>query len=390
MRDTAPDARTKGRRIALLPLLTGLSALVLLAGLLLAPAVAPWLLRFEHWTADWRTALLSPSATGPHPQIALVTVTDETLKDYASSPIDRSLLARIVTATDQAAPKAIGLDVLFFKKTDEIKDAELVSALKSARSPVVLGALDERGVLTSERRAFQSAFLAATGRPVGYLNLRIEKDGVVRYQPRPAPASQYPASFARLIAEAGGAKAEDTRSPIRWTRSPAGGGTVFDTVLAHDLLGPKAEAEAKKLKGRLVLIGGDYPLPPRDRHRIPLSVRDGQSIPGVAVHAHILAGLIEPQRQIRELSPATTDMLLIALGVIGFLIGWSLWQSSYVGFLRWTFATGLLLAADAVGFLLFSLQLPFTLALVAWFAGVTAGSALHAAWASRKAADAPG
>jgi CHASE2 domain-containing sensor protein len=260
--------------------------------------------------------------------------------------------------------------------------------LKTARTPLVLGALDERGELTAERRDFQAAFLADAGRPAGFLNLRVEKDGVVRYGARPADNSKYPASFARLLAEAAGFKADDDGAPISWSL-PGEGSEVFTKVLAHDLLGANAAAEQAKLANRIVLIGGDYPLPPRDRHRVPLSVRDGEPIAGVAVHAHILAGLIAPETAIRELSPGATDALLLGLGAAGFVIGWQLWQSTWVGFLRWTFATLLLIGLDALAFVAFKLLLPFTLALVAWFAGVTAGSALHAAWRSRDPPAAP-
>ncbi len=366
-----------------LPLLTGIGAVGVLLALLFVKDAAPWLTRLDHWTVDWRTAYLSPAPAGPHPRIAIVAVTDETLKNYPSSPIDRELMSRIVTAIDQAEPKAIGLDLLFFKKTDPAKDTLLIETLKTTKAPVFLGMLDSRGKLDPERGAFQSDFISQTGRPAGYINLRTETDGVVRYAAGGKADPAAPFSLAALLAKADGMDVGEEGAPIQWTLPGAPGSLVFEEIPAHDLLGPDAAQYQARLKDRLVLVGGVYALPPRDIHRTPLSVRSGEPMPGVRIHAHILSGLLDPAGAMKELSGPTTQALLAAVGVLGLLVGWTMWQSPLVGFLRWTFATGALLAIDAYFFSILKLHLPFTLALVAWFAGVTAGSALRAARASR-------
>src|SRR5689334_8197114 len=96
------------QRISRIRLIVALSSLAVIAGLLFAPGFAPWVLRYEHWTADWRTAYLSESAAIPNARIAVVTIDDETLKDLPSSPIDRGLLADLVTAIKEAGARAIG------------------------------------------------------------------------------------------------------------------------------------------------------------------------------------------------------------------------------------------------------------------------------------------
>lgn len=378
MRGEVQDAAMVPRLLPRVQLAAGLASLALFAALLFVPAVAPWLTRFEHWTADWRTAYLSPRASALHPRIVIAAITDETLKDLASSPIDRGLMSQLITAIDAAQPKAIGVDVFFLKRTDDAKDDALIAALASATAPLVLGAIDERGELEPTRWAFQSAYLGRTGHTAGYLNLRHEADGVVRYAARPHSGSVYPKSFARLLAEASGASAADTGAPVSWSLPSKAASVVFETIPAHDLISANGAAAASRLKDRIVLIGGDFSLPPRDRHRIPLSVRDGADSSGVAIHGHILAGMLDPASAVTELSPVAMRALLAGLGATGFLLGWSLWRSSLVGFLRWTFATGLLLAIDAACFTQFHLLLPFTLAFAAWVLGVTAGSALHA------------
>ena len=153
---------------------------------------------------------------------------------------------------------------------------------------------------------------------------------------------------------------------------------MFHKILAQDLLaaqGSERSALAQTLKGRIVLLGGDFPL--RDRHRVPLTVRDDEPMAGVLIHAQILAGLLEPAREIRELRPLATQILLALVAGAGFVLGWVLWESAAVSFIGWSFASAVLVAMDAFCFVGLQLLLPFTLACVAWVAGLTAGRSLH-------------
>lgn len=369
---TKANRAGRQRRVSWFKLIIATACLAGIAALLFAPAFAPWVLRFEHWTADWRTAYLSDRAQAPNPKIAVVIVNDETLKDLPSSPIDRGLLAKLVTAIKLAGAQSIGLDILFLKKTDDAKDQTLIETLKS--SPVVLGALDERGDLQPFQRQYQSSFLSSTARPVGYLNLRIERDAVVRYAAQPFGGSSYPKSFARMLAETSKVSPADNGEPIPWMLDPGDGQHAIVSVTAQDIL-EKPEDAVAKLKGRIVLVGGDFQN--RDRHRVPLSVRDGEEMTGVMIHAHTLAGLLDPKIAVQELGAERARWFLLSLGGVGFLLGWLLWQSNKVGFVRWTLATAILIGLDAVVFKTFHLLLPFTLALIVWFASVTAGRALH-------------
>lgn len=375
--DTASTSRAQ-RGLPKLRLALGLGGLLCIAALLTLPSFAPWLSRIEYWTADWRTAFLSERAPSQHPRIAIVAINDSTLKDYASSPIDRGLLARIITAIDAAGAKAIGIDVFFLKKTEAEKDAALVAAIRSARASIVLGAIDERSTLEPFQREFQTSFLKQMDRPTGYLNLRHESDDVVRYTASPGQGSAYPTSFARLLLEAGGATSrDDAGKPIAWLLQPSDGSETFLKIPAQDLLGGAAGTApaTAPLKDRIVLLGGDFPL--RDRHRVPLTVRHGEPMTGVTIHAHILAGLLDPGRAVSELKPVTVQIVLALVAMAGFMLGWVLWASTAVNFLGWSFASAVLVGIDAFCFVELRLLLPFTLALVAWVAGVAAGRSLH-------------
>jgi adenylate cyclase len=374
MTDDSGASTSERGGVPKLRLLLGVGGMLCIAALLALPNFAPWLSRAEYWTADWRTAYLSHRAETQHPRIAIVAINDSTLKDYSSSPIDRGLLARIIAAIDAGGPRAIGVDVFFLKKTEAEKDESLVAVIRNAKAHIVLGAIDERGALEPFQREFQTSFLAQTGRPVGYLNLRHESDDVVRYTASSAPGSAYPKSFARLLLEADGAASlDDAGKPIAWRLQPADGAEAFLKIPAQDLLADRAAAD--RLKDRVVLLGGDFPL--RDRHRVPLSVRDGGLMTGVTVHAHILAGLLDPSKRVSELSPATVQGVLGLVALLGFGIGWRLWRNTAVNFLGWSFASALMVGIDAFCFVELQLLLPFTLALVAWVAGLTAGKSLH-------------
>ena len=368
------DRESKRRPIAKWRLATGLAGIVLLCALLFVPSFAPYLLRFEHWTADWRTALLADSAAGQNRTLGLVLINDDTLKDYTSSPIDRGLLARIVQSIDQRGAKAIGIDVLFLKKTEPAKDQALLDAIAGAHAAIILGVLDERGDLQPFQREFQKDYIEKAGRPTGYLNLHHDRDDVVRFTAGPTAALDHNKSFARLLLEAGGATAvNDAGRPIPWLARPMDGSETFLAFNAQELLADPTKGAS--LKDRLVLVGGDFPL--RDRHRVPLSARDGQLLPGVAIHAQILAAMLDPKRAIAELDPVAVRGVLIAIALTGFAVGWRLWRSSIVHSLGAGFATAVLLGIDAFCYKELRLLLPFTLVLVAWLAGLTAGRSLR-------------
>ena len=372
MSGTPDDASAAGSSRAV-RLLAGFAALASIAAVLLLPALTPWLLRIEHWTADWRNALLADRALHSNEQIAIVSITDATLRDVNKSPIDRKLLARIVRAVDAAGPRAIGLDVLFFQKTDPAADSELTEALKTAAAKVVVGAADERAQLEPFQREFQASYLAGTGRPAGYLNIHHDPDNVVRFASLPAAASAFPKSFARQLAEAAGTSATDSGRPISWLDDAKDGTPAFFTLPAHDLL---ADHDlGTRLKDRIVLIGGDFAL--RDRHRVPLTVLTGELMPGVTIHAQMLAPMLEPSRKFSELGLQKARFLLVALGLVGFALGWQLGNSRIAQYASWGVMTAILLAIDAICYRELRLVLPFTLAAVAWFAGLMAGRFLR-------------
>ncbi|MGI9410212.1 MAG: CHASE2 domain-containing protein, partial [Hyphomicrobiaceae bacterium] len=131
-----------------------------------------WLFWLEHWTGDWRTMVFSDRPKGQHARIAVVKVTEETLASYPyRAPVDRGLVARLVTAIDQAGPKAIAIDFLFLKSTEPDKDEELIRAIQAAKSRIVLAVGDNRVDLTDAQRSYQAQMLQLSGAEPGFANL---------------------------------------------------------------------------------------------------------------------------------------------------------------------------------------------------------------------------
>ncbi|HEY4919057.1 MAG TPA: CHASE2 domain-containing protein [Xanthobacteraceae bacterium] len=287
----------------------------------------------EHWSADLRTAWLSDRLPSQHPRIAIVEVTEATLRnsDYLS-PVDRSVLARIVRKLGDAGVKVIGLDFELDRET--AKDTDLLQAIQGSRAQIILGALDERSALSAERQKFQSRFLADADRPIGHLyygehyNPAVIGDQVIREMADPAEHPDLK-SFAELVARAGGSYRAPASLQISWLRPPKDGRETFLTLSGEDILGRDLASPLPlrdMLRGKIVLVGGNFP--DRDQHLTPFSVLHGERYPGVFVHSQIVAQLSDSERRpIYALGwPGWLIIVLIAAGG-GFVAGTTSWAS---------------------------------------------------------------
>src|SRR5215472_6097263 len=325
------------RRPLILSGVFALGATLLLADL--APRYAPGLLRFEHYLGDVRTARLSDQLASQHPSVAIVAITDDTLAGYRTYlPVDRDLLARVVEAVDAAGAKVIGLDFLFTSPAGDGNEILLIEAIRRARAKVVLAAADERIGLTEGQRDKQQAFFREVERPAGYSNLATERDSVVRFmaQPNAVDKPAYPKSFAALLAD-----------------------------------DPVAQLLRAGLKDKIVLIGGM--LREIDTHLTPLTNRHEEKMHGVAIHAHMVAQMVDG-RSVGQLetSMASLRLALAAVAALGFLVGWG-FRRRRKGLLASGVASAVIIAIDTIVFWQLRIILPLVLALAAWFLGEFSG-----------------
>lgn len=351
------------------------------------PPLRAKILSIEPWTADWRTTLLSDRTATPYPGLAIVIISNKTLAGYRyTSPTPRDLIAKVVRTVDAAKPSVIGLDFYFIRPTDA--DRELVDQLRKTEAPVVIGAVDRRyPQFSASEFAFERDFLKSTGREAGYNELKHEKDDVVRYTATPVDPD-YPASFALLVAQTQRHIATDVASRIAWLRGPGANLDPFVTIAAESLLEGHDASNAQppkdlaqSLKGKIVLISGEYPY--LDRHRTPLSISTAESMLGVRVHAAVIAQLLDGRRY-SELDAVEQELLLVGLIAAGILLGWFFWRRR-VDFLSLGVATAALIVIDAFVFTTVRVALPFTLAVWAWFISATLGHHAHTVVASMRA-----
>jgi CHASE2 domain-containing sensor protein len=346
-----------------------LASLLGLLGLLCVPAVAPALLKLEHWTADWRTALLSDRLATTHPSLAIIAINSATLEPYPFLlPVDRGLQADLVETVLRAGARAVALDFYYTKGTIPDADDRLKRALAAADGNLILGAYENTASLKETQLAYQYAFLSNHRGPVGYLDLNPDRDNVVRSR-APPPPGRYRKSFSARLAAAAGGKASATPDRIAWLLPPADGGPTFLRIEAHKLLDP-ASGQAARLKDRVVLIAGEFPY--FDRHRTPLSLTTGAEMTGAEIHAHMAAELIDANRSYAELTPFEARIFLVGLAALAVTLGWR-FQARRFDVLDWRVVSFAILAADALMFKFAHLVLPFTLAAFAWVLGIALG-----------------
>jgi adenylate cyclase len=294
----------------------------------------------EHWSADWRTALLADRAATQHPRIAVILIDEDTVAGLPyRSPIDRAMMARLIGLVSDAGARVIALDFLFDQPTEANKDRELIATIRRNGDRMVLGNVDERVPLRPERREYLQSFVGATGAPTGYLNLRYEIDGVIRGEADPAPSAiaggAIADSFAAAIAKAAGAQVAAPAVRIAWLKPPADGADTFLILPAAQLLAPANDMERRltqmllsSLAGRIVLIGGDLG-DHIDRHPTPISKLTGEPMPGVVIHAHSVAQHLDGRR-LRPIETWKERVLTFAMALGGFLLGWRFRRNGWV------------------------------------------------------------
>jgi adenylate cyclase len=373
------SSTTAGARASRLHFALCAGSILVLLGLFLVPAVAPALLRAEHWAADWRTAFLSDRLPSSHARLAIIPITEASLTGLPYIlPINRGYLADLVSAVDAAGARAIGLDFYFARDTEQPYDAKLRDALVGAKAKVVLGAFEDAS--RPDQLAYQLQFIANSGAAAGYIDLVPEADHVVRYRARATRHAQYQESFSTVLARAAGWTGGAPPERISWLLPPADGGGTFAEIPAHLFLSAGPEQRRALVQDRVIIIGGK--LFSLDRHFTPLSLRTGEGMSGVDIHAQMTAELIDGNRSYAELDGASAQIFLGLLAALAIVLG-ARFQTRGFDFLNWRVASFLVMALDLMMFRYFHVMLPFTLAAVAWIAGVTTGTQLRRAleWA---------
>ncbi len=256
------------------------------------------------WLSDFRQANFAPEMS-QDANIVVLTISEETmaLLPYRS-PIQRSFVAGWLKSLDAAQPKAIGLDILFDQPTTAADDLRLRQVLTSMTTPVVLAIGDPAAGLTPSQIQFQKRFLE--GQDTGLANLAKES-GIVRFTfPGADIDGAWVPSFAYRLAETAGASVPGNDLRIAYRSIIAKGQAAFKQYPVHTA----SMLPTAWLRDKIIMIGAD--LPQQDRHQTPLSLQLGaedRTLPGIVIHAHILAQLLDGTEM--PVLPAWAEVLIL-------------------------------------------------------------------------------
>ncbi len=282
----------------------------------LVPRFIPLVGSAELWLEDLRVSLLAP-AEPQHPDIIVAAITEDTLASLPyRSPLDRGFIADLVEWLDSAGVRAIGVDMLFDQPTESAKDVRLREVLLAAKAPVVVAWADAGDQLTESQTAFLSAYMEGVDR--GFANLMTDQhQGAVRWiYPGRERDGKMTLGLVGALLSAIGIAPPNQPTTLAYRPPPEPGASSFRTFPAHALkLLPKIW-----FAGKIVLIGPD--LPQIDRHRTP---RLGESMgmstntPGVVIHAHALAQLLDG-RKAAEIDIRLEILAVLVCAVVAMLV----------------------------------------------------------------------
>jgi class 3 adenylate cyclase len=257
---------------------------------------------------DLRLANFAP----PRPQrddVIVLTIGEETLAQFPfRSPINRRLIADLVTTLSERQLRALGIDLIFDQPTTAADDAALLAALDSFRAPVVIAVAEAANGLTPRQLAFQEQFLA--GRDVGLAGMLMTNGTVRHVYPGEQTAAGYKPSFAAALARS--VDAEPPREPtLLYYRTAQDGTPAIRSFPAQHV----GALPAAWFDDAVVLIGAD--LPNQDTFRTPLSTtQGGAAMAGIFVHAQALAQLLDGIR-FPALGRAAEALLVTIAALVG-------------------------------------------------------------------------
>lgn len=335
---------------------------------------------------DWRSYYLTNPTKEQRRDIALVFINEDSLTGYTYlSPINRGLIAELVRVIDAAGAKVIGLDLIIDRPTEPPLDQALTDAVRTAKSAKIVQAVFLGKPGRPQEATFQQAYLTRAGAIPAHLYFASERnrftlgDQVVRYRIDEGIGDPPRSSFGWALAEAAGIRLEQPPSNlITWQRLSRGSLDLFPRYIVRphlspngtrigDVLSPRALAS---LAGKIVLIGGAFT--DRDRYLTPWTAASGERVPGVEVHAQILAHLID-KRWTFEPAWWWELPLLVLVGCLGFYAA-AHWKMSGSGFAATAAALIVMIVAGIALYWLNRIILPSASLAGAWSAGLFFGS----------------
>ncbi|HEY5337812.1 MAG TPA: adenylate/guanylate cyclase domain-containing protein [Rhizomicrobium sp.] len=251
----------------------------------------------DNFIHDWEFARLSHEQPSDD-RVRIVAIDEETMRHFPyRSPINRGLLAQVLTRIDAGHPKAIGIDILFDQPTVPAEDAALKHVIDTIKTPLAIAYTEEPWNVTPAQLAYLRNFVPARDR----VSPDLLKDpyGITRFvDPGQIVAGGHKMiSMERKLAEVYGVKTVDKPVAIVWHKPPADQTYNYLEEQAWGMLNIPAVAwnfavGPALFKDKIALVGSDLSLV--DQHRTPLaSVLKGATMPGVIAHAYGISTLLD-------------------------------------------------------------------------------------------------
>ena len=263
--------------------------------------------------------------TGNQPQhddIVIATITEDTLSNFPyRSPVNRAFLADLVKALEAKGAKAIGIDILFDTPTDPEADQYLFATLAEAQVPIAVSYADGQQ-LTEGQQEFINAFSQNVSR--GYANVVTNAlDGVVRDV---FPGREHDGEFVKglpgALAQLVGVKPPTEEQRIVYRGFPEDAAGAADAIFRPFKRYPAHSAHllpAAWFEDKIVLIGAELTDIDLDLKKTPYATAFGDQagqIPGVMIHAHALAMMLDDV-SFPEFPLAAQLGLLLAFALLG-------------------------------------------------------------------------
>jgi class 3 adenylate cyclase/CHASE2 domain-containing sensor protein len=251
----------------------------------------------DNFIQDWEFAFAAHEQPSDD-RVRIVAIDEATLSHLPyRSPIDRGMLAELLTRLDSVHPRAIGIDILFDQPTEPAKDDALEHVIRTIKTPLVIAYTEEADNVTPKQLAYLRAFVPEQDRATP--DLPKDSYGIVRtIHPGMRMADgKYLMSFERRLAEEYGIKTANATVPIIWKKPQQDQTynyfeTNVQTVNSYMPIVFTAALGPALFKDRIVLVGSDLTL--TDRHRTPLATMSAAGVmPGMFVHAYGLSTLLD-------------------------------------------------------------------------------------------------
>lgn len=232
--------------------------------------------------------------------IKIISIDEETLSRLGPySEWDRSCFARLIeilNANEEAAPKVIGIDIVFSGSNEDEDDVLLVQAAKMNNNLVLASSIvidsytyeDEKG------KYHKAQYISGEGRPYdelaavteyGFTNMIFDKDGFIR-RAYTSITSEYNGeiqvydSFSyKILSKLGEIRDYGSKVEIKYVGIPGD----FETISMADVLDGKVSSDY--FKDCIVLVGA-YEEGLMDSYRVPIDY--SKEMYGVELQANIL------------------------------------------------------------------------------------------------------